>query len=141
MSRFTQPIYFLLGVLFGITLTKSEVLSWFRIQEMFRFQSPRMYLIIGSAVVVAAASVALLKMLGSKTIAGELIAIPPKNLGLGIRYAVGGTIFGLGWALTGACPAPLFALVGNGVTVMIATIVSALAGTWLYGLLRPRLPH
>jgi uncharacterized membrane protein YedE/YeeE len=117
------------------------VLSWFRIQEMFRFQSPRMYLIIGSAVVVAAASVALLKRLGSKTISGEPIAIPPKTLGLGVRYGVGGTIFGLGWALTGACPAPFFALAGNGVTVMIAAIVSALAGTWLYGLLRPRLPH
>ena len=141
MSRLALPVYFLLGILFGITLTKSEVLSWFRIQEMFRFQSPRMYLIIGSAVVVAAASVALLKRLGSKTISGEPIAIPPKTLGLGVRYAVGGTIFGLGWALTGACPAPLFALVGNGVTVMIAAIGGALAGTWLYGLLRLRLPH
>jgi len=70
-----------------------------------------------------------------------MIAIPPKDLGRGVRYALGGTIFGLGWALTGACPGPLFALVGNGVTVMIAAIGSALAGTWLYGLLRPRLPH
>ncbi|MGA2589065.1 MAG: DUF6691 family protein [Bryobacteraceae bacterium] len=133
--------YLLLGICFGITLTKSEVLSWFRIQEMFRFQSPRMYEIIASAVIVAAASVALIKTLGLKTVSGEPIAIPPKNLGLGIRYAVGGTIFGLGWALTGACPGPLFALVGNGVTVMIVAIGSALAGTWLYGLLRPRLPH
>jgi uncharacterized membrane protein YedE/YeeE len=134
-------VYFLLGVCFGVTLTKSEVLSWFRIQEMFRFQSPRMYLIIASAVVVAAISVALLKRTGWKTISGEAIAIPPKKLGRGIRYALGGTIFGLGWALTGACPGPLFALVGTGVTVMIAAIGSALAGTWLYGLLRPRLPH
>ncbi|MGA2153160.1 MAG: DUF6691 family protein [Bryobacteraceae bacterium] len=135
------PIYLLLGIGFGITLTKSEVLSWFRIQEMFRFQSPRMYEIIGSAVAVAAASVALIRRLGLKTVSGEPIAIPPKSLGRGVRYAVGGTIFGLGWALTGACPGPLFALVGNGVTVMIAAIASALAGTWLYGLLRPRLPH
>jgi uncharacterized protein len=135
------PIYLLLGIGFGITLTKSEVLSWFRIQEMFRFQSPRMYEIIASAVVVAAASVALIRRLGLKTVSGEPIAIPPKSLGRGVRYAVGGTIFGLGWALTGACPGPLFALVGNGVTVMIAAIASALAGTWLYGLLRPRLPH
>jgi uncharacterized protein len=131
----------LLGIAFGIVLTKSEVLSWFRIQEMFRFQSPRMYEIIASAVVVAAASVALLKKLGWKTIAGDPIAIPPKNLGRGVRYVVGGTIFGLGWALTGACPGPLFALVGNGVTVMMVAIGGALAGTWLYGFLRPKLPH
>ena len=135
------PAYLLFGICFGITLTKSEVLSWFRIQEMFRFQSPRMYEIIASAVVVAAASVALIKRLGLKTVSGEAVAIPPKRLGRGVRYAVGGTIFGLGWALTGACPGPLFALVGNGITVMIAAIGSALVGTWLYGLLRPRLPH
>jgi hypothetical protein len=133
--------YLLLGVCFGIVLTKSEVVSWFRIQEMFRFQSPRMYEIIASAVVVAAASVALIKRLGLKTVSGEPIEIPPKKLGLGVRYAVGGTLFGLGWALTGACPGPLFALLGSGVTVMLAAIVSALAGTWLYGLLRPKLPH
>jgi uncharacterized membrane protein YedE/YeeE len=100
-----------------------------------------MYEIIGSAVVVAAALVALVKKLELKTVTGEPIAIPPKSLGLGVRYAVGGTIFGLGWALTGACPGPLFALVGTGVTVMIAAIGSALAGTWLYGFLRARLPH
>src|SRR5271154_1157173 len=115
--------YVMLGIFFGITLTKSEVLSWFRIQEMFRFQSPRMYEIIASAVVVAAASVALIKRLGLKTISSDPIKIPPKNLGHGVRYAVGGTIFGLGWALTGACPGPLFALVGNGLTVMIVAIV------------------
>jgi uncharacterized membrane protein YedE/YeeE len=135
------PVYLLLGVCFGVTLTKSEVLSWFRIQEMFRFQSPRMYEIIASAVAVAAASVAVIKRLGLKTVSGNPITIPPKSLGLGVRYAVGGTIFGLGWALTGACPGPLIALVGNGITVMIAAIVSALVGTWMYGLLRPRLPH
>lgn len=133
--------YLLLGVCFGFVLTKSEVLSWFRIQEMFRFQSPRMYEIIASAVSVAAVAVAVIRTCGLKTISGEPIAIPPKTLGLGVRYAVGGTIFGLGWALTGACPGPLFALVGNGVTVMIVAIGSALAGTWLYGFLRPRLPH
>jgi uncharacterized protein len=133
--------HFLLGIFFGITLTRSEVLSWFRIQEMFRFQSPRMYEIIASAVVVAAVSVALIKRLGLKTVSGEPIAIPPKTLEHGVRYALGGLIFGLGWALTGACPGPLFALVGNGVTVMIVAIGSALAGTWLYGFLRPKLPH
>lgn len=141
MRRLTWPVYLLLGVCFGITLTKSEVLSWFRIQEMFRFQSPRMYEIIVSAIVVAAASVAFIKKLKLKTISGEPITIPPKSMGLGVRYAVGGTIFGLGWALAGACPGPLFALVGNGITVMIVAIGSALAGTWLYGVLKPRLPH
>jgi uncharacterized protein len=137
----TLIVYPLLGVAFGIVLTKSEVLSWFRIQEMFRFQSPRMYEIIVSAIVVAAASVAPIKRLGVKTIAHQPISIPPKALGYGVRYSAGGTIFGLGWALTGACPGPLFALVGNGVTVMAVAILSALAGTWLYGVLRPRLPH
>ncbi len=130
-----------LGVAFGFVLTKSEVLSWFRIQEMFRFQSFRMYGIIGTAVVTAAISVALIKHFRWKDVSGKIISIPPKKLGRGIRYAVGGTIFGLGWALTGACPGPLFALLGNGVSVMIVAIVSALAGTWLYGLLRPRLPN
>jgi uncharacterized membrane protein YedE/YeeE len=100
-----------------------------------------MYEIIASAVVVATASVVVIKRLQLKDVSGEPITIPPKTLGHGVRYAVGGTIFGLGWALTGACPGPLFALVGNGVTVMIVAIVSALAGTWLYGLLRPKLPH
>jgi len=133
--------YLLLGVCFGITLTNAEVLSWFRIQEMFRFQSPRMYEIIASAILVAAASLALIRNLKVKTISGEPIAVPPKSMGKGIRYAAGGTTFGLGWALVGACPGPLFALLGNGVTVMIVAIASALAGTWLYGYLRPRLPH
>jgi len=140
-STGTLLLYLLLGVAFGVVLTKSEVLSWFRIQEMFRFQSPRMYEIIVSAIMVAAVPLALMKRLGAKTIFHQPIYVPPKTLGRGIRYAVGGTIFGLGWALTGACPGPLFALVGNGVTVMAAAIISALAGTWLYGVLRPRLPH
>jgi uncharacterized membrane protein YedE/YeeE len=94
-------VYLILGVAFGIVLTKSEVLSWFRIQGMFRFQSFRMYGIIGTAVVSAAISVALIKRLGLKSVSGEVISLPPKQLGSGIRYAVGGTIFGVGWALTG----------------------------------------
>jgi len=134
-------VYLLLGIAFGVVLTRSEVLSWFRIQEMFRFQSFRMYGIIGSAVVTAAISVALLKRLGLKSASGESISISRRPLGAGIRYAAGGTIFGLGWALTGACPGPLFALVGDGVSVMIVAVFSALAGTWVYGWLRPRLPH
>jgi uncharacterized membrane protein YedE/YeeE len=134
-------VYLLLGIAFGIVLTRSEVVSWFRIQEMFRFQSFRMYGIIGSAIATAAASVAMIKRAKLKAISGEVIAIPRKELGSGIRYAVGGTIFGLGWALTGACPGPLFALIGDGVSVMIAAVLSALLGTWVYGWLRPRLPH
>ena len=134
-------IYLLLGIAFGITLTQAEVLSWFRIQEMFRFHSPRMYLIIGSALAVAMLSVEIIKRLQIKTISGEPIVIPPKRMDRGIRYALGGTLFGIGWALTGACPGPLFALVGNGLTVMIAAILSAIAGTLTYGYLKPRLPH
>ena len=133
--------YLLLGIAFGFVLTKTEVLSWFRIQEMFRFQSFRMYGIIGTAVATAALSLALLKKFHLKSATGEPIVIPPKQLGHGVRYALGGTIFGLGWALTGACPGPLFALIGNGVSVMIAAVLSALLGTWLYGELRPKLPH
>lgn len=133
--------YLGLGTLFGIVLTKAEVLSWFRIQEMFRFQSPRMYLIITSAILVAGAGLELIRRLALTTIAGDPIHLPPKKMGLGVRYAVGGSIFGLGWALAGACPGPLFALVGNGMTVMLAAILSGMAGTWLYGVLKPRLPH
>jgi hypothetical protein len=140
-GRTALLVYLLLGVAFGIVLTKSEVLSWFRIQEMFRFQSFRMYGIIGAAIATAAVPVTLIKRLHLKSFSGDKIAIPPKQLGHGIRYAVGGTIFGLGWALTGACPGPLFALIGNGVTVMIAAVLSALLGTWAYGLLRARLPN
>jgi uncharacterized membrane protein YedE/YeeE len=134
-------VYFLLGIAFGIVLTRSEVLSWFRIQEMFRFQSFRMYGIIGSAIAMAAVSIFLIKNSGLTSASGEAIAIPRKTLGTGARYAAGGTIFGLGWALTGACPGPLFALVGSGVSVMAVAVLSALLGTWFYGLLRPRLPH
>lgn len=133
-------LYLLLGIGFGIVLVKSEVLSWFRIQEMFRFQSPRMYEIIASAVLVAAASLALLKRLPIRTLAGEPIVIRPLVLGNGVNYLLGGSIFGVGWALTGACPGPLFALAGAGVSVMLAAIVSALAGTWVYGFVRTALP-
>ena len=133
--------YFVLGCLFGIVLIKSEVVSWFRIQEMFRFQAFHMYGIISSAIATAAISIFLLKRFGVRTLTGEPITVPPKQLGRGYRYWIGGTLFGLGWALTGACPGPLFALTGSGLTVFALTIVSALAGTWLYGYFRPRLPH
>ncbi len=133
--------YLLIGVFFGIVLTKSEVISWFRIQEMFRFQAFHMYGIIGSAVVVAALSIQLIKRLHVKTFGGEAIAIPPKEMGKGVRYWLGGSIFGLGWALLGACPGPIFALLGNGITVIVVALLSAVAGTWVYGFLRPKLPH
>jgi uncharacterized membrane protein YedE/YeeE len=133
--------YLLLGIAFGVVLTRAEVLSWFRIQEMFRFQSFRMYGIIGSAIATAAIPIAVLKAIGVKSANGEAISIPRKDLGNGVRYAVGGTIFGFGWALTGACPGPMFALIGNGVSVMIVAVLSALAGTWVYALLRSKLPH
>ncbi len=135
------PIYLLIGIGFGIVLTKSEVISWFRIQEMFRFQSFHMYGIIGSAVVVAAISIQLIKRMKLKAANGDLISIAPKQWGGGYRYWIGGTMFGLGWALLGACPGPIFALVGNGVTVLLVALASALAGTWLYAYLRPSLPH
>ncbi len=133
--------YLVIGTLFGILFTKAEVVSWFRIQEMFRFQSFHMYGIIGSAVLVAAVSVWLLKRFEVRTVSGKSIVIPSKSMGRGTRYWLGGTIFGLGWALTGACPGPMFALIGAGNGVFVVTLTSAIVGTWLYGFLRPRLPH
>ena len=133
--------YLALGVLFGVVLTKSEVISWFRIQEMFRFQAFHMYGIIGSAIVTAALGLQLIKRLGLRALDGQRIVVPPKVLGKGTRYWAGGILFGLGWALVGACPGPLFALLGNGVGVIIVPLLSAVAGTWMYGYLRPRLPH
>ena len=105
--------YFVLGCLFGIVLIKSEVVSWFRIQEMFRFQSFHMYGIIMSAIATAALSIVILERVHAHTLAGEAISIPPRMLGRGYRYWIGGTMFGVGWALTGACPGPLFALTGG----------------------------
>ena len=134
-------VYLMLGVLFGVLLIKSEVISWFRIQEMFRFQAFHMYGIIGSAVVVAAVSLQVIKRMGTRSLDGELIVVPPKVMGAGTRYWLGGTLFGLGWGLIGACPGPLFALVGSGVSVMLVPLVAAIVGTWCYGALRSRLPH
>ena len=134
-------LYLLMGVYFGIVITKAEVVSWFRIQEMFRFQSFHMYGIIATAILVAAVSVAVLERARLRSFFGDPISIPPKTLGNGVRYLAGGTVFGLGWAITGACPGPLLALIGNGVTVMLVALVSAAFGTWVYGYLRPRLPH
>jgi uncharacterized membrane protein YedE/YeeE len=131
--------YLFAGLLFGIILVKAEVISWFRIQEMFRLQSFHMYGVIGSAVAVGMLSVWLIKKYKLKTIDGESIEFVPKKFNKGNIY--GGLIFGFGWAITGACPGPLFAQIGTGATVIIVTLLSAIAGTWVYGKLRPKLPH
>lgn len=128
-----------LGMLFGIVLIKSEVVSWFRIQEMFHMQAFHMYGIIGSAIVVAMISILIIKRFNIKTISGEPVIIPQKTFHWGNVY--GGLIFGFGWAITGACPGPLFAQLGGGFAVVLVTLFSAIAGTWVYGLLRDKLPH
>lgn len=131
--------YSLVGILFGIVFVKAEILSWFRIQEMFRLQSFHMYGVIGTAVVVGMISVWLIKKFKIKTIHGEEITFTPKKFNKG--QVIGGLLFGLGWALTGACPGPLFAQIGTGATVIAVVIASAVAGTWTYGYFREKLPH
>ncbi|GGH22757.1 DUF6691 family protein [Mucilaginibacter phyllosphaerae] len=131
--------FLLLGLLFGIILVKSEVASWFRIQEMFRLQAFHMYGVIGSAISVAMIAILIIKRFHLKTIHQETIVIPQKKFHWGNVY--GGLIFGVGWAITGACPGPLFAQIGSGFFVIVVTLLSAVAGTWVYGLLRQRLPH
>ena len=133
--------YLIMGGAFGLVLMKSEAISWFRIQEMFRFQSFHMFGILGCAVVTAGLTLRLLQWFGVRSLDGQPIGLEPKVMGSGARYAIGGTCFGLGWALIGACPGPLFALLGAGVSVMSVAIVSAMAGTWTYAMLRERLPH
>jgi uncharacterized protein len=134
-------IYLLLGIAFGFILTKSEVISWFRIQEMFRFQGFHMYGIFATALAVAIPSIALLKRSQRRTLGGEPVNVPDKDPRQVRRYALGGMTFGVGWAFTGACPGPFFALIGSGIGVMAVAVLSALAGTWVYGWMRPRLPH
>lgn len=131
--------YTLAGVLFGIVLVKSQVLSWFRIQEMFHLQSFHMYGVIGSAVVTGLIAVMVIKKLKIRTFGGEEIVIPKKPFSKGNIY--GGLLFGFGWALTGACPGPLFAQVGAGFTVMAVALLSAILGTWVYGAVKEKLPH
>ena len=131
--------YLVAGILFGIILIKAEVISWFRIQEMFRLQSFHMFGVIGSAVIVGIISVWLIWKFNIKTIYGEPIEFVNRKLNKG--NIIGGLLFGSGWALTGACPGPLFAQIGTGATATIITLLSAIAGTWCYGLLRDKLPH
>jgi uncharacterized protein len=131
--------YLVAGAWFGIILLKAEVVSWFRIQEMFRLQSFHMYGVIGSAVVVGMISVLVIKKFNIKTISGEVIVFHPKKFSKGQIY--GGLLFGFGWAITGACPGPLFAQIGSGASVIIVTLLSAIAGTWVYGFVRKKLPH
>lgn len=131
--------YLIVGILFGIVFVKAEIISWFRIQEMFRLQSFHMYGVIGSAVVVGMISVWLIRKYNIRTIYGEPISIASKKFNKGQVY--GGLIFGFGWAITGACPGPLFAQIGTGATVVAVTLLSAIAGTWVYGYFREKLPH
>ena len=143
-SRLTQKWYhnfkyLVVGLAFGIVFVKGEIISWFRIQEMFRLQSFHMYGVIGSAIVVGIISVWLIKKFNIKTLQGEAVTFSKKTFNKGQVY--GGLIFGLGWAITGACPGPLYAQIGSGAWVVVITLLSALAGTWVYGYFRERLPH
>jgi len=131
--------YLIAGILFGIVLVKAQVISWFRIQEMFRLQSFHMYGVIGTAVATGIVSVWLIKKFNIRTIHGEAIHFHPKKFNKG--QIIGGLIFGFGWAMTGACPGPLFAQLGSGFTAIAVVIASAVAGTWVYGKLRDKLPH
>lgn len=131
--------YVFAGILFGIVLVKSEVISWFRIQEMFRLQSFHMFGVIGSAIIVGMVSVLIIKKFQLKTMDGRTIDFHKRKFSKGQVY--GGLLFGMGWALTGACPGPLFAQIGAGAIVIIIPLLSAIAGTWVYGLLRNKLPH
>lgn len=134
-------VYLAMGTVFGILLVKSQVVSWFRMQEMFRFDSFYMYGVFATAIPVALIVFRLVQRFRPRALNGEAITVAPKQLGRGTRYWAGGLAFGLGWALTGACPGPLFALLGSGIGVFAVVIASAVAGTWVYGHLRPKLPH
>ena len=132
--------FLLVGFLFGVVLTKSEAVSWYRIFEMFRFESFHMYGIIGVAVLTGFLSIQFFKKYSKTDIDGKTISIPDKEIG-SFRYWIGGLIFGLGWALVGACPGPIFILIGAGVFPVILILIGALLGTFIYGLLKEKLPH
>lgn len=132
--------YLLIGILFGITMFKSEAASWFRIYEMFKFDAFHMYGIIGTAVGLGVIIVAAIKRFKIKSFYGDPIVFEPKDKSIA-RYAIGGLLFGLGWGLAGACPGPMFTLVGAGYVSILVVIVAAILGTFVYGLLRDKLPH
>jgi uncharacterized membrane protein YedE/YeeE len=134
-----QAVYVFLGILFGIVLTKSEVISWFRIRKMFLFEEAHMYLIIGSAVVVGAVSIALLKRFSMKSINKEKMSYEGKTYQKGFIY--GGLVFGVGWAITGACPGPIFAQIGSGALPATVTLIGALFGSYIYHIIKARLPR
>ena len=131
--------FLMLGILFGIILIKGEVISWFRIQEMFRFQSFHMYGTICSAIAVGMISIFIIKKFKIKSFSGEEIIIAPKQFTKG--NIIGGLMFGFGWAMTGACPGPLYALLGSGVLVIAIALISAVLGAFVYGSLKDKLPH
>jgi len=132
--------FFLVGILFGIVMSKAEIISWYRIYEMFKFQSFHMYGIIGSAVVLGMISMFLFRKKMVKTFEGNEIHVPAKKIGLS-RNLLGGILFGLGWALAGACPGPMFVLVGKGVVSILVVIFGATLGAFLYGYFKEKLPH
>lgn len=138
-SAISYVKFLIMGIIFGVILVKSEVISWYRIQEMFRLQSFHMFGVIGSAVITGMVSILIIKKYKIKTIKGEQIILAKKEFNKGQIY--GGLIFGFGWAITGACPGPLFAQIGSGFSVIIVTLFCAIAGTWFYGLLKEKLPH
>jgi hypothetical protein len=133
-------IYLVIGILFGITMFKSEAASWFRIYEMFKFESFHMYGIIGSAVGLGVIMVLFIKRFNVKSFYGESIAFTPKTKSIS-RYLIGGIIFGLGWALAGACPGPMFTLIGAGFAPIGIVIISSILGTFIYGIVKDKLPH
>jgi hypothetical protein len=138
MGRYLK--FLIVGIFFGIILVKSEAVSWYRIFEMFKFQSFHMYGIIGTAIITGIILLLLSKQLKLKTIHGNHIRVPVKERGLP-RYIIGGSIFGLGWALCGACPGPMYILVGTGAFTVLIVIIGALIGTLIYGIIKNKLPH
>lgn len=131
--------YTFLGIIFGIVFVKAEIISWFRIQEMFKFQNFHMYGVIGTAVIIGIISVRLIKKFNLKSIENEKISITPKTFNKGT--IIGSLLFGFGWAMTGACPGPLFAHIGAGFASVAITLTSAILGTWVYGFFKEKLPH
>ena len=132
-------LYLLLGTIFGITLMKSDAVSWFRMQEMFHFQGFQIFGIFISAVITAALGILIIKKFKIKTLDGETVIIKKKTFHMG--YVYGSLLFGIGWGLTGACPGPIYVQIGSGLSIAILTLLSAMAGSWVYSYLKPRLPH